>query len=313
VRRRAFILFVSAVAACTSPDAAESPEPTGSVASALAPTDPVSMAVSDSCTTASVRGLATQLVEQIQCDQPGVFDSIENVAGLSLGDAVFPWLQTPAAHAVVAAQKDRGTTMTINSALRTLPQQYLLYRWYQTNRCGISLAASPGKSNHESGLAVDIEDDTGWRSFLTAHDMKWLGSSDPVHFDYVGAGSTDIGGLSVKAFQKLWNRNHPEDPIDEDGAYGTETEKRLALAPVGGFPIGASCSAADAGAPPPPDAGHDAAPLTPSAAPRSPSADDGGCSCRAAPSSARGPGLALAALGLLLAAARRRGRIGASS
>ena len=34
-------------------------------------------------------------------------------------------------------------------------------------------------------------------------------------------GSADRGpGADVRAFQKLWNRNHPEDEITLDGLYG---------------------------------------------------------------------------------------------
>ncbi len=207
----------------------------------LVAADPVSTAVAQSCTTASVKGLATQLIEEIQCLRPNTFKSIENVQGLKLGGAVFPYLQTPAADALIAAQKARGSTMTINSAVRTLPQQYLLYRWYQTGRCGIGLAAKPGSSNHESAVALDIDDNAGWRTALTGKGFRWLGASDPVHYDFAGGGTVDLRGLSVKAFQRLWNRNHPEDLIAEDSAYGAETEKRLARAPVGGFLKGADC------------------------------------------------------------------------
>lgn len=210
------------------------------------------MAVDESCTTSSVRGLSTQLVEEIQCLRPGTMKNIDGADGLVLGSAVFPWLQTKAADAVFAAQKERGVPLEINSALRTLPQQYLLYRWYKSGRCNIGLAASPGQSNHESGLAIDVDDNAAWKVAMANHDMKWIGASDPVHFDYVGEGRVDLGGLSVLAFQKLWNRNHPEDPIAEDSAYGDDTEKRLALSPVGGFAKGADCSQNAAAVPPPP-------------------------------------------------------------
>jgi hypothetical protein len=258
------VLASSALAfsACTGapPTAIPDQEPAlGQVSLALLDTDPVSAAVAASCSTTSVKGLATQLVAEIQCMRPGSMKSIDGVAGLSLGAAVFPFLQTPAADALFAAQKDRGTTMSINSALRTLPQQYLLYRWYKAGLCGISLAAIPGNSNHEGAVAVDIADEQGWRPAMGRAGFTWLGASDPVHFDYTGAGAIDLGGLSVAAFQRLWNLNHPEDPIGEDGAYGTETEKRLARAPVGGFPRGADCGA-DAGPTTPDAAAPDAAP-----------------------------------------------------
>lgn len=227
-------------------------EPIASARAALSDADPVSVAIAESCTTSVVKGLSTQLLDEVQCMRPGTFTSIEGLPGFELGAAVFPWLQTPAREALVAAQKQRGATMAINSALRTLPQQFLLYRWYKANRCGISLAAAPGKSNHESALAVDIQDNAAWREVMAAHDFVWLGASDPVHFDFEGEGRIDIGGLSVLAFQRLWNRNHPEDRIEEDSEYGPATEERLAKAPVGGFPRGADCAAPATGEPRPP-------------------------------------------------------------
>jgi hypothetical protein len=237
---RAYAVLALSLFACSSHEEREGA--IDATSSALSDSDPVTTAVDESCTTASVKGLSTQLVEEIQCLRPGTMKSIEGVDGLALGGAVFPWLQAKAADAVIAAQKARGVTLEINSALRTLPQQYLLYRWYKSGRCDIGLAASPGQSNHESGLAIDVQDNAAWQKTMSEHDMKWLGASDPVHFDYVGEGRVDLGGLSVLAFQKLWNLNHPEDPIAEDSSYGDDTEKRLALAPVGGFPKGADCT-----------------------------------------------------------------------
>jgi hypothetical protein len=223
---------------------------------------------------------------------------------------VFPYLQAPAADALAAAQRARGATMGINSALRTLPQQFLLYRWYQQKRCGIRLAAPPGKSNHESAVALDIGDYGAWRPAMQAKGFRWLGASDPVHFDYVGEGRVDLGGLSVLAFQKLWNRNHPEDPIAEDSAYGDDTEKRLALAPVGGFAKGADCSANVAPTPatPPPSSGEDDAANRTQGA-RSNAGDDGGCAVavrsRFDSRSCEGP-LSFALLFGLVALRRRR-------
>jgi hypothetical protein len=209
---------------------------------ALDPSAPLSSALAQSCTTMVVKELATQLVQEINCMKPGSMRRIDEAAGLSLGSAVFPYLQTPAAKALVAAQKVRNVTMSINSGLRTLPQQYLLRKWFEARRCGIGLAAPPGKSNHESGIAVDINDNAAWRSAMKSKKYKWLGVTDPVHFDYVGAGTVDMKGLSVKAFQRLWNRNNPHDKIPEDGRYGTTTEKRLLKSPVGGFARGAICT-----------------------------------------------------------------------
>ncbi len=220
----------------------EEGETLGTVSSELTSSSSVASAVSQTCSTNAVKGLSVQLVEEIQCLKPGVMKRIDGVSGLALGSTVFPFLQTPTANALIAAQKARGVTLSINSGLRALPAQYLLYRWYQTGRCGISLAAKPGTSNHESGVAVDIANNAAWRSAMNSKGFSWLGASDPVHFDYRGGGTVSMKGLSVRAFQRLWNRNNPNDTIAEDGVYGPATETRLAKSPVGGFPKGSSCT-----------------------------------------------------------------------
>lgn len=253
-----------ALAACAD-DSIHSDEPvTGSTSEALSADATVTDAVAQSCTTTAVKGLATQLVEEIQCLRPGTMKRIDNIEGLNLGEAVFPYLQTPAADALAIAQKSRNVPIAINSGLRTLPQQFLLYRWYKTGRCGIGLAATPGTSNHESAIAVDVQDNAAWRSALQGKGFRWLGASDPVHYDFTGKGAVDIRGLSVQAFQRLWNRNHPEDRIGEDGKYGDETEKRLAKAPAGGFTIGAKCDELPKTTAPAPEMG-DSVPSAPDA------------------------------------------------
>jgi len=284
-------------------------EPVASLTAALSDSDPVSAAITGGCTTSVVKGLSTQLLEEVQCLRPGTFSSIEGLPGFELGSAVFPWLQTPAREALVAAQKQRGATMTINSALRTLPQQLLLYRWYEAGRCGISLAASPGTSNHESALAVDIQDDAAWRDAMAAHDFVWLGASDPVHFDFEGDGRIDIGGLSVLAFQRLWNRNHPEDRIDEDSEYGPTTEDRLTRAPIGGFATGAACGSPSSNERPGGGTSTGGGPLGPSGS-RGDSEGQGGCAMATASDGARAPGATLVLVAAALRFSARRGSSG---
>lgn len=309
----------------------EADENVGQTSAALVGTDPVEAAVAQSCSTTAVKGLATQLIEEVQCLKPGTLMKIDGLAGFQLGAAVFPYLQTPAAQALIAAQKARGTTMSINSALRALPQQYLLYRWYRTGRCGISLAASPGTSNHEGALAVDINDNAGWRSAMLGKNFRWLGANDPVHYDFTGNGRVSFNGLSVMAFQRLWNRNHPNDKIAEDGSYGPATESRLAKSPVGGFAMGANCKDKDGGVPeagpepaevpvvpdgdePAAPSGNDDgkragnAPPAPAPSGERPAAADGGCSSVPAQSGSPGAWLVGAALAAVFVRARRRQR-----
>jgi len=221
----------------------DGPEPEEIAQAEQATGGTVEQAVYGQCSTTAVKGLSEQIVEQVNCLSPGALASLPSRPNLQLGSAVFPYMQTKARDALVAAlDANPGKTLGINSMLRTVAQQYLLYRWAQADRCGIALAAKPGKSNHEWGLAIDTSQYSSWRPALEAKGFKWFGSSDKVHFDYAGPGKKSLTGVDVKAFQMLWNLNHPNDTISVDGSYGSATAARLAKAPAKGFPIGPSCS-----------------------------------------------------------------------
>jgi len=163
------------------------------------------------------------------CLRPDAFVTFAPHAGISLSSSgVRPYLQASARDALWAAAAK--TPLTINSAFRTLADQYVLY---YSGGCG--LAAKPGASNHQSGRAVDVNNYSAARSALQAAGCTWLGSKDPVHFDCPGGdGRPD----AVLAFQRLWNINNPGDLIDEDADYGPQTEARLAKSPANGFAKG---------------------------------------------------------------------------
>jgi len=206
----------------------------------------LSAATTGACNTGVVRGLAEQLVEEIECMRPGTMSRIDGAPGVTLGATVFPFLQRPAAESLRGAAAVRS--MTINSALRTTVQQFVLYTWYRRGRCTnvVSLAAPPGRSNHEAGLAVDISEYSAVKATMQARGFRWLGGNDPVHFDYT-AGGIDLRYQSVLAFQRLWNRNNPGDRIAEDGAWGPSTQGRVERSPSAGFTLGSTCARAIGG------------------------------------------------------------------
>lgn len=190
---------------------------------------------SGACTTASIRGLSDQIAAEMNCIRPGLMGSLTG-ANVSLGAAALPYLQGPAAAALKRATTGRSR-LSLNSTLRTLPQQWMLYSWYRTGRCGVGLAAQPGRSNHEDGLAIDTSEYSAWKSILASNGFRWFGTADDVHFDYTGG--ADAKG--VLAFQRLWNHNNPSDKITADGLYGPATEARIKKSPRTGFAKGASC------------------------------------------------------------------------
>lgn len=197
------------------------------------------------CSTFGCRGLDLQLITQINRISPGVLVNFSHL-NVVCGPGTHPYLQAPAVRALSEAIASRGKQMQINSAYRTLAQQAVLRLQFTQKRCGITAAAAPGASNHNTGLALDIEDPSGWRPYLERFGWDWLGSWDRWHFDFQGSGTKDLKWLSVKAFQQLYNFNHQDKHhITEDGQWGPATEFALASTSSAGFhraPGGANLS-----------------------------------------------------------------------
>jgi hypothetical protein len=190
------------------------------------------------CSTRAARGLSRQLIAEMNLMIPGgVLVNIDDLKVEAASDAVTAFLQPAAKEALrEAIQERRGATLRISSSYRTVAQQYLLFRQAQEKRCGVTLAARPGRSNHEDGLAIDTPDPDAWRGALEANGWHWLGPSDRVHFTYSGGGTRDdLGDIGVRAFQRLWNRYNPNDRVSEDGDFGPQTAVRLGRAPADGF------------------------------------------------------------------------------
>ena len=208
---------------------------------ALSSTDQASTVASygsTGCSTAVVIGLSKQIADEAGCENPASFVSFEGAAGITLtSSAVLPY-------AVKGASDDlekvaAGNSLQINSALRSIAQQWLLVQWHNQGRCGITAAAAVGHSNHEGGRAVDLANYSSRISAMSARGWAHDVAGDPVHFDHTA--SPDDRGQDTKAFQTLWNKNHPTDQIATDGVYGPQTEARLKQAPATGFPIGPMC------------------------------------------------------------------------
>ena len=200
----------------------------------------VSSYITSTCSTSVVLGLSKQIADEISCTSPTLLSRFEPSTRLQItSNAVLPYLHSTAKADLVKVSG--AATVQVNSAFRTVVQQYLLYQWYQLGRCGITAAATPGRSNHESGRAVDLANYSSVISAMSARGWSHDVPGDPVHFDHLT--SPDIRGKDVLAFQRLWNRNHPTDKISEDGAYGPQTESRLKSAPATGFAVGPTCAA----------------------------------------------------------------------
>lgn len=88
-----------------------------------------------------------------------------------------------------AAWKD-GVSLQVNSSFRSHEKQQELYAMYRAGTG--SLAAKPGYSNHQSGIAVDIESSGGTNAafrWLTQNasdfDFRRTVPSEPWHWEYL--------------------------------------------------------------------------------------------------------------------------------
>lgn len=180
--------------------------------------------------TSIVNALSQQLIYQINLIVPDALVSCDDL-NINLGEAAFPFLQPAAKQALQKAIQERGVQMQINSGYRTIAQQMLLFNWRGSNSNPVAL---PGRSNHQSGLALDINDRAGWLPFLKRHGWQPL-AGDPPHIDFKGGGTKDLRKPTILAFQQLWNKNHPNEKIGEDGDWGPKTENALNRSPSMGF------------------------------------------------------------------------------
>lgn len=193
--------------------------------------------------TGRVSGLSRQIIAQMNTLQTSILVNFENLPGINSSGAAHLnlYLQTGAKEALRAALRSGiaqqpSLKMTINSAFRTVAQQHILYRVYQRAPKLIPLAAKPGNSNHEDGLAIDVNNYNAWKPYLLANGWQWLGGNDPVHF-FNTNGRDDVGTLGVRAFQTLWNRYNPTERVTVDGNFGDQTAAKMDRCPTGGFAV----------------------------------------------------------------------------
>jgi hypothetical protein len=183
------------------------------------------------CSSDVALGLTKQILKKME-DMGHEFTTLDS-QWIKCSSPCVNQLQTAAANHLKQAAKDKGDFITLQSAVRSSAQQYLMWLWHDLGMCGIGLAAKPGTSNHEGGMAVDTGHYDYWMAALTSHGFQHnYPSNDPVHFDYANA--VDLASENLKAFQKLHNANTNRQ-IAADGLWGPDTQKALYHAPCNGW------------------------------------------------------------------------------
>ena len=204
--------------------------------------------------TGLVSGLSRQIIAQMNNLQASILVNFDNLRGISSsGEPHLNLYLQPGARESLRIALRAGIAqqpnlkMTINSAYRTVAQQHILYQVYQRAPKLIPLAAKPGNSNHEDGLAIDVNNYNIWKPYLLKYGWQWLGAGDPVHF-FENNGRDDVGNLGVKAFQSLWNKYNPSELMTVDGNFGAQTAAKMDRCPIAGFAVVMIYQMGDSGA-----------------------------------------------------------------
>jgi hypothetical protein len=185
-----------------------------------------------------VNGLSRQLVDAINCLRPGTLAEIPE-GDVRMLEADRPaFVDARALDALLDAAAEGDGPLVLKWGYRDVALQQLF--WRQDVLQGCAVAAPPGLSNHQNGLAVDVTDRGAideWGPALRRHGWDNHLPNDRVHFDYQRAEDIGLGSLSLYAFQALWNANFPDEPLPLTGELDAATDAALSEAPIEGFPV----------------------------------------------------------------------------
>ncbi|MEZ4431384.1 MAG: hypothetical protein R3F65_03145 [bacterium] len=184
-----------------------------------------------------VDGLSRQLVDAIECLRPGTLADLPLGPDLRMLQAGRPaFIDARAADALAEAAAAGDRQMVVRWAYRDVALQHLF--WLQDQFRGCAVAAPAGLSNHQNGLAVDLDDRAYWEPIMRRHGWANDLPNDRVHFDYQVVPDVGLGALSLLAFQALWNANVPGEPLDLTAELDGATYDALSRAPIEGFAAG---------------------------------------------------------------------------
>lgn len=118
-------------------------------------------------------------------------------------------------HAFLRMQKAAdaaGVRLTLTSGFRTQAEQSYLYNCYRTKRCnGGRLAARPGYSNHQNGLALDVSTSAWLARNAGRFGFVRTVRGEPWHYEYRGR---DPGGPCGRAQASDTGMTSDEEPLD---------------------------------------------------------------------------------------------------
>src|SRR3954453_2204941 len=118
MQTRACLALLLLLGGCSGEEPAYEEGPMGEIYEGL------SVGGAGGCSTFIVDGLSKQLIAEQNCIRANALVSFAGKKGISIGSNVYPYLEPKAAAGLEAAAT--VSSLSINSAFRTIAQQYLL-------------------------------------------------------------------------------------------------------------------------------------------------------------------------------------------
>jgi len=133
----------------------------------------------------------------------------------------------PTGHAFLrmqAAAQAAGVQLSLTSGFRTMAEQTRLYNCYKSKRCNNgNLAAAPGYSNHQNGLALDLSTSSWLARNASKFGFVRTVSKEAWHYEFHGK---DPGGPCTRGATPTGD----DDPTETDDTPTTPTEDKLPAA-----------------------------------------------------------------------------------
>ena len=124
------------------------------------------IAAGSPCETSAVLGLTKQIAGELT--SMGIaFAHLNGEKYITCTGGCTGYMQKSALDSLNAITTKEKRTIGLSSAWRSAAQQFLLFEWKATGKCGqTNPVGTPGTSNHEGGIAIDVPSYSSWITVL---------------------------------------------------------------------------------------------------------------------------------------------------
>ena len=193
-----------------------------------------SAVIDRSCDFSLLQTISQQLIDEMINSTNGTVSELNttNYPNLVVSNNQRIFLETNTLNAFIGVLSNNPQKSFILSfGLVSLPEQYLRDKWDGQCQNIFGVPHMKDANNFMSGNMLELQN-------FDSNVVKIMQESGFVknrQFFIYTQGVINLQNENVRAFQKLWNCNFPEDLMEENGIFDEEVEKRLNISPTKGL------------------------------------------------------------------------------